>query len=198
VTVAIRPAAGRDVGAAARLHAEINEGFLPTLGPAFLRLLYRRITRWPRSFLLVAVDEGRVVGMATGTEDVGALYRSFLVRDGWLAAVVAAPRLARAVPPVMETLRYPGGEAGPAAELLSLAVDPAARGAGVGRRLAEAVNAEFSRRGVHAARVVAAADNAAALGVYRAVGYRDAERIEVHAGKVSQVLVWEDRGSHPA
>lgn len=191
--VAVRTASPGEAAAAARLHADrITEGFLPTLGPAFLARLYRRIACDPGSFLLVAVDGEAIVGMAACTEGVGALYRTFIRRDGIPATLRALPRVLRALPRVVETLRYPGGEEGgglPDAEVLAVAVDAAVAGRGIGRTLVEAAAQEFDRRGVEAAKVVAGADNAAALGLYRATGFADAARIEVHAGTPSVVLV---------
>lgn len=188
----VRLGSTADAGAAAALHAEqIAEGFLPTLGSSFLERLYRRIVRWPRAFLLIADDGGAVIGMAAAAEDVGALYRAFALRDGVPAAIGAAPHLARSWRRVLETARYATEADGlPVAELLSVAVTPAARGRGVGRALVREVNAEFRRRGVEDARVVTAGDNAAALGLYVAEGYRPVAEIEVHAGRVSQVLTW--------
>ena len=126
---------------AARLHASsITEGFLPRLGPRFLAFLYQRIARDDRSFLFVD-DSGAagLDGMIAGTSDVGALYRRFAVRDGWAAALVAAPHIVRNLRPVVETWRYGRGADGdhdlPAAELLSVAVDDRARGRGVDHRL---------------------------------------------------------------
>jgi ribosomal protein S18 acetylase RimI-like enzyme len=60
----------------------------------------------------------------------------------------------------------------------------------VGRALVEAITTEFARRGVTAARVVAGAQNEAALGLYRACGFRHAATAEVHRGTASQVLTW--------
>jgi ribosomal protein S18 acetylase RimI-like enzyme len=190
--VTIRTGGEGDVAVAAALHAsQICEGFLPTLGQPFLRRLYRRIVRWPGAFLLVAADGDTVIGMAAGTEDVGGLYRAFILHDGLTAGLVAGPRLVRSWAKVRETLRYPAGEGGlPRAELLSVAVDPLARGKGVGGELVAAANDEFAHRGVTAARVVAAAHNAAALRLYGSAGYRPAARIEVHAGAPSEVLTW--------
>jgi ribosomal protein S18 acetylase RimI-like enzyme len=185
----IRPGTLDDVGTAAALHAgQIGEGFLPTLGPAFLRRLYRRIVLWPGSFLLVA-DGG--VGMAAATEDVSALYRAFLVRDGIAAGIAAGPRLARSWRKVVETLRYPSAERDlPPAELLAVAVAPDARGRGLGRSLVTAVNEELTQRGVTSARVVTAAGNAAALALYRSAGYTPVATVQVHAGSDSRVLTW--------
>ena len=192
MTVAVRPARTGDAPAAAALHAsEISEGFLPTLGPAFLRRLYRRLVLDPSSFVVVADDGGRVVGFAAAAEDLGRVYRSFAVRDGVVAGVAAAPRLVKGWRKVRETLRYPAATGSlPAAEVLSVAVAPEARGRGVGRALLAEVLAEFARRGVDGARVVTAATNDPAQALYRAAGFREAERLEVHAGTASTVLTW--------
>jgi ribosomal protein S18 acetylase RimI-like enzyme len=190
--VTVRIAGPADAAAAARLHAEaIEEGFLSRLGPRFLTLLYRRIVRDRRSFVFVAEQDGVVVGQAAATEDVGRLYRQFLLRDGLLAGAVAAPRLLREWRSVRETLRYPSeGAALPKAELLAVAVSGTSRGRGVGRSLVAAANEELVRRGVPDARVVVAASNGAAIGLYRSSGFRPAASIEVHAHTTSQVLTW--------
>jgi ribosomal protein S18 acetylase RimI-like enzyme len=189
----IRPGTTQDARRAAQLHASgISEGFLPRLGPRFLTRLYRCVVKDDRSFLFVAEEQGRIVGMIAGTEDVHALYRRFLRRDGLVATIVAAPRVLRHAGAVLETLRY-GGSSGtdlPPAELLAVAVDGAARGRGLGRELVDALNSEFERRAISSSKVVVGATNDHALHLYRGCGYRDASTVEVHRNITSQVLVW--------
>ncbi len=196
--ITVRVGTARDAAAAARLHATtITEGFLPKLGVAFLTRLYARIVRDPRSFLLVVDGADGLAGMIAGTEDVGALYRAFARRDGWRAAIVAAPRLVRHAPSVVETWRYGGGGHGgsrdeadlPPAELVAVSVAPRARGQGVGRALVRALDDEFDQRGVGAVKVTVGADNEEATRLYRNAGYRDAAAVEVHRGVRSLVLV---------
>ncbi|MEO5365608.1 MAG: GNAT family N-acetyltransferase [Magnetococcus sp. WYHC-3] len=55
--------------------------------------------------------------------------------------------------------------------IYSLAVDPAWRGGGVGRRLLDALETEARSRNLAALRLEVRADNDAALGLYRAAGY---------------------------
>ena len=190
--VTVRTGLLGDADAAARLHAEqIAEGFLSALGPRFLRLLYRRIVKWPRSFLLVADEDGTPVGHAAATEDVGQLYRQFLLRDGIAAGLVAAPALARRWRSAMETLRYPSSSEGlPRAEVLAVAVRADSRRRGIARALVTRANEELARRGVSDARVVVAQSNAPALRLYSTSGFRPARQIEVHAEVTSQVLTW--------
>jgi ribosomal protein S18 acetylase RimI-like enzyme len=191
--VRIRPADDADLPAVAALHAtRIDEGFLSSLGPAFLRRLYRRVRLDDRGFVLVATDDDDVVtGFAAGVADLKALYRRFVLRDGLVAGLRSAPRLVRALPRVVETLRYADTGADlPTAEILAVAVARSAGGRGVGRSLVGAAVAEFDRLAVAAAKVVTTADNEAAIAMYRAAGFLPAATIEVHQGRTSQVLVW--------
>jgi ribosomal protein S18 acetylase RimI-like enzyme len=190
--VTVRPASPGDVARVAELHvARIDEGFLASLGPRFLRRLYRRVTRSADAFLLVAVEGDEIVGFIAGASDLRRFYRSFLARDAIVAGFVAAPRLLRSAPRALETLRYPA-EAGelPSAEILSVAVDEGSTGQGVGRALVAEGVAELRRRGVLAAKVVAGADNAAALRLYEGAGFARRRRIAVHRDTASEVLVW--------
>jgi ribosomal protein S18 acetylase RimI-like enzyme len=192
--VTVRPGGDADAPAAARLHAgRITQGFLSFLGPGFLARLYRRVGRTPDSFLLVADDGGTVVGFIAGSADVGGLYRSFLVRDGVVAGLAAAPRLVRSWRRVAETLRHGAGGAdgtGRGTELLAVAVDPAAGGRGVGTALVAAFLDEVTASGGDEAYVVVGADNAPAVRLYAAAGFVAAGEFELHAGTRSLVMQW--------
>ncbi len=165
------------------------------LGAGFLMRLYRRVVASDDAFAYVAHSRGPAVGFCAVTLDVGALYRRFVTRDGVVAGALAAPQIVRHARRVLETLRYPAhaGADLPRAEILAVAVDPAVAGQGVGRALVERSQAEMARRGVAAAKVVAGCDNPAALALYRACGFEEVERIHVHAGIESSVLVWQGR-----
>lgn len=190
--VVIRRAERSDADRLAELHAtRIVEGFLPRLGPRFLSRLYRRLVVSPDGFAVVAVRDGRVVGFAAGATDLGRVYRSFVVHDGLVAGLGAAPRIVGSWRRVLETLRYPTSTDDlPEAEILSVAVDVDAAGRGIGRRLLSASLDELTGRGARAAKVVAGADNRAALALYTQAGFTVRKQIEVHAGTASQVLVW--------
>src|SRR5690349_2170142 len=121
VDVMVRTADVADAGAVAELHAtRIQEGFLVQLGRPFLRRLYRRAIRSSHGFVLVAGEPGTVRGFVAATEDTSAFYREFLVRDAWIAGIVALPRIARSARSVFETLRYGVRDHGdvPKAEIL--------------------------------------------------------------------------------
>jgi ribosomal protein S18 acetylase RimI-like enzyme len=187
----LRTGTDGDARAAAALHAgQIGEGFLTFLGPAFLRRLYRRVARTSESFLLVVEDGATTVGFLAGSTDVAALYRAFLWHDGPAAVLTCSGRLLRSWRRVIETLRHGTRGAGEGAELLAIAVDPAARGRGVGALLVEAFLTEIGRRRFDAAHVVVASENETAVALYRRAGFTAVDRFELHAGTESLLMQW--------
>ena len=182
-----------DSAEAARLHcSEISQGFLPTLGQPFLARLYRRMVLSPSAFFVVAEDAGVVQGFAAGTSDLGAFYRTFLVRDGLLAGMRSFHRVIRSLPRILEVLRYPASvENLPPAEILSVAVTPTSRGRGLGSRLSPARSINSTGAVCTRRAVVVGGDNAAAIALYRSVGFEPAVVRDIHAGTQSEVLVWQ-------
>jgi ribosomal protein S18 acetylase RimI-like enzyme len=180
----------RDAASAASLHGQlIADGFLSSLGPGFLRRLYRRIIRTEGSFLLVAEAEGTVIGFVAGSEAVGALYRSFFWRDGVVASLSAPLQLVTALPRVLETLRHGRGAArADGGELLAIAVDPRWRHRHLGRQLVEGFLRELEQRGAAAASVVVGSDNAAAIAMYRQAGFTPTRTFEMHRGTQSVLM----------
>jgi ribosomal protein S18 acetylase RimI-like enzyme len=197
----VRVGTPADAPRAAALHAEgIAQGFLSLLGPRFLTRLYRRICLTPDSFLLVA-ERDAPVGFIAGSTDVGALYRTFLWRDGAVAAALAARHLLVGWRRVFETLRHGDGGgpgSGRGAELLAVAVDRRSQGLGVGRQLVAAFLAEVSARGSDAAHVVVGADNTTATALYERAGFTTVERFELHPGTESLLLQWDRPGTASA
>ncbi len=194
----LREAVRRDHRAIAALHVgSITSGFLSSLGRPFLGLLYRSLIESERGRVIVAVDEGRVIGFVAGTSDTGAFYKEFVRRRFLAAGWRLVPALFRpaAWRQVWETFRYGGHDTRARAELLSMAVAPSARGRGVGRALVDALLEEARSAGVRGMTVVVGADNAAAIKLYESAGFGDPVRIEVHRGFPSLELLWQSSGS---
>ncbi len=193
-TVEIRAGTSLDAPRCAALHADqIAQGFLPALGQPFLRRLYRRIARFPDSFLLVAEGEGVTAGFIAGCADVGGLYRSFLWRDGIPAGAQAIRPAVANWRRVLDTLGHATSGSGEArgSELLAIAVDPSWQGHRVGRALVDAFLEEVADRGGNAAHVVVGADNRAAITLYERCGFETVERFELHAGTESLLMQWD-------
>jgi glycosyltransferase involved in cell wall biosynthesis/ribosomal protein S18 acetylase RimI-like enzyme len=189
--VTFRLATMNDVPALARMHSTaIDSGFLPTLGLGFMRRLYRALVSDPDAVVVVADDNGVAVGFVAGVSDTGAFYRRFVRRHGVQAGFTALPRLVR--PSVLrrawETLRYERTDGDVPAELLSMAVDDAYRGRGIGYRLGVGFLEEMRDAGP--VKVVVGPENEVAIGVYRKMGFADFGDVEVHAGERSKVMVW--------
>ena len=191
-----------DAPAASQIHVEqITGGFLSFLGPDFLTRLYRRVCRSSSSFLLVAEDEGQVVGFIAGCADVRDLYRSFLLRDGLASAFGALGRLLRGWRRALETLRHGSGDGlgtGRGVELLAIAVDPSHQGRGIGEQLVTAFLRRVAADQAHAAYVVVAVENARAVSLYRRAGFVGRDEFELHAGSASLLMQWDDDASDTA
>lgn len=179
----------------ALLHQQgIAQGFLSTLGPEFLALLYRAIDAEASAVLLVREEEGRVVGFVAGAHGLGPVYRSLLRHPlalAWSlrAALLSPRRLLR----MLEVLRYGTRRAPdlqlPQAELLSLAVEPAWRRQGVAEALYRQLAAAFRAQGTREFRIVVGDALAAAQAFYLGMGARPVGRLSVHAGTSSTVYV---------
>ncbi len=189
----IRKATSDDVVSLGSLHStQIQTGFLPRLGPRFMGLLYRALIGWPGAVVLVADDDGGPVAFTAGVVDVGVFYRYFARRFGWRAVLVALPHLLRPnnLKKAWESFRYGQDQEDIPAELLSMVVSPRARGKGLSVELGAALLRDLSETGAAAVKVVVGIENVPAIAAYRKMGFKDAARIEVHAGQISEVLVW--------
>lgn len=143
--VTLRPARREDVGFMAALHAESFSGLLSArLGPAYLASFYGALVSARGGGCFVADLRGVPAGFICGSCEP-------------LSSLGAAPALVRAVvtgaiapgelPAILRYRRWAAG-ARLAAELVSLAVSPAARGKGAGTALVEELCRFFRGRGV--------------------------------------------------
>lgn len=191
--VRIRPASATDTPAISQLHRRrIDTGFLSSLGPSFLRLLYQALIDSAHSSVFVAEAGDRVVGFIAGADDTGAFYKEFLKSHLLVAFLRLIPALFRwsTWRRIWETLRYGGNGGGVSAELLSMAVAPAVSRSGVGHRLVGALLDWAENVGIGEMKVVVGADNAPAINLYSKAGFGDSRPYEVHRGVESVVMTW--------
>lgn len=179
----------------ATLHAaNINQGFLATLGVPFLSLMYQAIDEGDQSVLLTEESAGQVVGFVSGAVGMGPIYRQMLrhplrLTISLLPSLACPGRILR----IFETLRYSRGRAKPSGwpdgELLSIAVDPTLRGSGLSERLYRRLEDHFSKLGLPAFRIVVGKALEPAHRYYQRMGATPIGTIEVHSGEKSVVYV---------
>jgi len=183
--------------AVAELHvANINQGFLATLGLGFVSLMYRAIDEGEDSVLLVTRVNAQVVGFVAGATGMGPIYKRMLRYWPQLFwALLPSLFLPRRVWRIIEILRYSrssGGTSGavlPAAELLSISVAPAFRGQHHAESLYQELCEHFLKRGLPKFKIVVGSALAPAHKFYRRMGAQPAAEIEVHQGSASTVYV---------
>lgn len=130
--------------------------FITAFGPRFLTVLYRELLRRDNGFLVVATEDGALVGFILACPDstrlLSAVVRSpFQVGSIIVPALLRSPRL---LTKLIETLRYGGRLRVPIrSELLVIAVVPGRRSAGIGRQLLTTLRAELRTRGIDAYKV---------------------------------------------
>lgn len=179
----------------AKLHERcLDQGFLATLGERFLALMYESMDRADGVTLITQERDGKVVGFITGGTGMGPIYKRML-RSPVRLGLALAPALVRPakVRRILEILRYSGDanlpEGVPDAELLSLAVAPEARGAGVADTLYRKLVDDFQARGVGAFRIIVGEGLAPAHRFYQRMGATVAGEVQVHEGERSKVYV---------
>jgi ribosomal protein S18 acetylase RimI-like enzyme len=186
----VRRAREDDARALARLHREtLPNAFLPTLGDSFMRRLYRALASDRGAVVLVAEQDGEVLGFGAGVVSGPEFARRFYLRHG-LAAAGAVLRKPAAAWRALETARYTVGDADlPDPELLSLAVDARLRESGIGRKLADGVLSRLGELGAGRVRIVVAADNRQGNGLFAHMGFRQEGQLTLHDGRPSNVWV---------
>ncbi len=177
----------------AKLHiANINQGFLSTLGVSFASLLYQAIDEGADSVLLTIERDGKVVGFVAGGMGMGPIYRRMFRHT---------PRLALALMPslflpwriwrMIEILRYSRdndqSSLWPRAELLSIALDPACRGQHLAETLYRRLTEFFESQGNSEFKIVVGAALEPAHKFYLRMGAEPVAQTEVHQGQSSTV-----------
>jgi colanic acid biosynthesis glycosyl transferase WcaI len=144
------------VEAMVRLHQNAFPSFFATsLGPRFLRMLYRGFLHSETGVCVVARNGDELIGFAAGTTDPDLFFRALLRKKGAFLALAAIPALICnplfVIRKCLGAFFYRGEppKTLPKAGLLSsLAVSPQAENRGVGRQLVEAFCRELTQRGI--------------------------------------------------
>ena len=186
MTDCIKPMRKDHAAAVAELHRlGISSGFLSSLGPMFLRQLYKAVPSCPAGFGYVWEEpDGHVLGFIACAESTGKLYKQSLLRRGVLMAFpllrfVTRPSIIKRM---YHTWRYPSqvGDDLPSAEVLSIVVSKNVCGKGVGKALMGAALGEFASRKIAEVKVAVGAGNEAGNKFYKKCGFELALTREHH------------------
>lgn len=181
----------------AELHiANINQGFLSTLGVGFVSLMYRAIDEGDDSVLLIERVNGQAVGFVAGATGMKPIYKRMLrywPQLFWaLLPSIFSPRRVWRIIEILRYSRSSGGASGavlPAAELLSIAVAPDFRGQRYAETLYRELGKHFLERGLPTFKIVVGSALVPAHKFYRRMGAQPVAEIEVHQGLASTVYV---------
>lgn len=181
----------RHAPALAALHvAAFPAFFLTALGPRFLAAFYRALLA-DGGVAVGVLDRGRLVAFAAGAERADGLYRRLARRHGPALALAALPALVRRPGRALRLarsfgLQEPGADAADGPTLLSIAVDPARGGQGLGRAVLDRFEQlmAVARPGEVVRLTTDAHDNDAVLGFYRRRGYRAAGSVSGPGGRL--------------
>jgi len=176
-----------EIEALVALHQAAFPGFfLTSLGPRFLRALYRGFLESEKGVCAVAQAGQRLLGFAMGTAKPDSFFRVLLRKKGMSFAWAALPGLLQnpvfVVRKSLSALFYRGErpKVMPGAGLLSsLAVSPHVAGKGIGQQLVSAFCEELARRGADAVYLITdASDNDSVNRFYAKCGFRLVDTFE--------------------
>jgi ribosomal protein S18 acetylase RimI-like enzyme len=168
----------------------IDLGFLSSLGPRFLALLYESIDADEKSILILEKQQDKVIGFVAGGRSMKSIYRKLLI---------SFPRLFIALAPAMFNpmslkrifdLMYFGRSkkplpSCPEAELFSIAVIDSARGGGLAQKLYGALAQRFFQEGESAFCMVVGETLSPAHRFYKKMGAVPLAQVSVHPGQSS-------------
>ncbi len=186
-----------DLRRVAELHrSEIKTGFLASLGVNFLTLLYRTIAQSCRSILVVAFNNGQIIGFASGAISKRAIFSRLLRNNMLILSFILLPKFFSSsnIAKIIDLLIYSGasGERNevPSAELLSMVVEERFRGRGVAQKLFTELVNEFRKMGIETFKIVVGDSLIPAQRFYEKMGARRSHKIELHKGVISWVYIF--------
>ncbi len=195
--IEIRKAEYKDTQEVAGLHQEfIKSGFLTSLGPSFLRILYKGIIGAENAFCVVAEKDGAVIGFACGTENISIFYRRFLIRIFFRLLPVFFSNIKRAavLRKIFETVSYPrkAAVALPKAEWLSMVAMRDNEEGRISDRLFHKLVEQFRIRGIKEFKSIVGQSVIHSIKFNeRMGGILYPETIEIHRGDKSNIYIFK-------
>ncbi len=190
----IRLANKDDCSGVAKIHAqEIKLGFLSELGEKFLFYFYSAMIDSPNAFLIVAEDNGSIIGFISGCIDLKKFYRGFVRKY----IIKITPILFKKVfninslKKILETTKYAKQEEKklPETELVSFAVSSQFQGRGVAKKLLDEFFSKMRKNGVEHIRVIVGEGLKSAIKFYEKNGFKFYSKSFVHQDMPSRIYI---------
>lgn len=198
VNIQIRNAHFSDCREIAKIHKKcLDKSFLATLGEKFLTLLYKSLIECENGILIVAEDNGKIIGFVSATANTGDFYRYFLKKKFIKASFLLLPKAINlnTLRKIFETLKYSKKKeinvSLPEAELLSIAVKEDYQRKGIAKQLFEALVNEFHKKRIKEFRIVVGSNLFKAKKFYQKMGCIKLGEFELHEGKKSEIYVFK-------
>jgi len=181
----------------ARIHSkEIPYGFLPTLGVDFLSSLYEVFSKSKYSFLLLAIEDSRVVGFIAVSLHTKLFFKQYLWTQSYknLHKIPISIFGQVFIKKIVEVLKYPfeskisdGGFISNS-EIFNFCVADGMQGRGVGQLIFSNAVAQLKDMGVEKLKIVTGHSQMGAQKFYYKCGATLSHKIIVHQGEESLVF----------
>ncbi len=157
------------------LHIQgLSGDFLPSLGSKFLQTMYEGIIGKPGVYIFVDKAKARILGFIIGTSDMDYFFKQAIKNNFIKLSLLLILQILRnplLIKKITETFFYPKKDIGPKAELVVLVVDKAHQGQGIGKKLINSLEQEFTKRSITRYKLTVHADKYAVL-FYKHLGMR--------------------------
>lgn len=182
----------------AQLHISgISSGFISSLGTDFVTALYEGIAKSKSGISFVALKEGKVIGFAAFTTNLGSLYKSVIFSKGLKFIFILAWKMfsLRTIKRMFETLFYPNRIKKmelPSAEFLSMVIAEEGRGKGLASKFVKKGFAECARQGIEKLKILAAVDIKPINAMYQKYEFNLVGQLDSHGVKSNVYVVRTD------
>lgn len=172
----------------------IRDGFLPTLGEAFLAFLYESIDLAPGNALIVESKNGKIIGFVAGGYGMGSIYRQMLKQWPRLfftlfPSLLNPFKLKKILEIILNNSNKSSKFCVHQNELFSISVAEQFRGCGVAEGLYKKLCHWFISNGVCSFKIVVGQNLNRAHAFYLKMGANAVEKITIHEGEISTLYL---------
>ena len=187
----------------AKIHSrEIPNGFLPTLGLNFLSSLYEFFSKSKYSFLLLAIENSKVVGFIAVSLHTKLFFRQYLWTQSYKNVYKIPISIFSQIfiRKIIEVLKYPFNDKARKydfvsnSEIFNFCVNNSVQGLGVGQLLFSEAVSQLKDRQVKTLKIVTGQMQTGAQRFYHRSGAVLLHTITVHEGEDSMVFKYEVNG----